>query len=362
MGHQKLIGKDLLVAVVARHGEYERNVYLPAGTWINYHTNEWLQSTGQAIKHVPVYRDGIFRLPVFARAGAILPQMSVDESTKDAFGHRSSGSAHNELIVKVYPGPDETRFTLYEDDGQSLTYRSNGRPLYHHRTTEISQQQIDATSVTVTLDKVGDVNGNEPFPGAINVRSNVVKLVVDNGEATAVRLNGLGLEHHNSENAFHAASSGWFNAGHNLILAKSEPLNVYETRKTFSFELGPVSPTTSVNFVCDKGFTEPGESVYVVGSLSNLGDWDTGKAAKLDANIYYEYIDGLNPPPNHNGPGPSAPVWSGVIAGLAPNTNFEWKCIRRREDGTGEVHWEPGANNTYRTPASDYAGRSYGSF
>jgi alpha-glucosidase len=100
----------------------------------------------------------------------------------------------------------------------------------------------------------------------------------------------------------------------------------------------------------------------VIGNIPNLGDWDTSKAIKLGANIYYDYINGVNPPPNHNGPGPSAPVWSGVIAGLAPNIHFEWKCLRRREDGTGEVQWEPGANNTHRTLASGYAGRSYGSF
>jgi alpha-glucosidase (family GH31 glycosyl hydrolase) len=77
MGHEKLIGKDLLVAVVARHGEYERDVYLPAGKWVNYHSNEWHTSRGEVLRDVPVYRDGILRLPAFARAGAILPQMPV---------------------------------------------------------------------------------------------------------------------------------------------------------------------------------------------------------------------------------------------------------------------------------------------
>ena len=31
IGHEKLIGRDLLVGIVARHGEYARDVYLPAG-------------------------------------------------------------------------------------------------------------------------------------------------------------------------------------------------------------------------------------------------------------------------------------------------------------------------------------------
>ena len=106
MGHEKLIGKDLLVGIVSSYGEYERDVYLPAGKWINYHTNEWTISTGQSFKNIPVYRNGIFRLPVFARAGAIIPQMFVDENTKDAFGKRKNNApAHNELIVKCLCRP-----------------------------------------------------------------------------------------------------------------------------------------------------------------------------------------------------------------------------------------------------------------
>ncbi|RPI92382.1 MAG: hypothetical protein EHM39_13660, partial [Chloroflexi bacterium] len=65
-------------------------------------------------------------------------------------------------------------------------------------------------------------------------------------------------------------------------------------------------------------------------------------------------------PLGHNGPGPSAPVWTGVISGLPSNTTFEWKCIRKREDATGEVHFEPGLNNSHSTTPSGYAGRSYG--
>jgi hypothetical protein len=154
--------------------------------------------------------------------------------------------------------------------------------------------------------------------------------------------------------------SGWFNAGANVILAKSAPLDVYDSVKTFSFELRAVRPTTSVNFVCDHGLTTPGESIYVAGSIAALGGWDPARAVKLDPNIYYDYI--VSPPPNHNGPGPSAPVWSGVVAALPSDTSFEWKCLRRREDTTGEVRWEPGPNNTHRTRAAGYSGRGYGSF
>lgn len=358
MGHEKLIGKDLLVGVVARHGEYERDVYLPAGKWVNYHSHEWIISDGQAIEDVPVYRNGILRLPAFARAGAILPQLYVDENTKDVFGHRKNGATgREELIVKVYADTTPSSFILYEDDGKTLRYDNDGRPFYAHRTTEITQRQSGNT-VVVTIHPGVDVN--PPFSGAPVERPNVVKLVVEAAKAAAVRLNDQPLVEHSSESAFQTADSGWLDAGGNLILAKSAAMNVYGTTKTFSFDLEPIHPSTSVNFVCDQGFTTPGESIYVIGSTAELGNWDPDRAIKLDPDIYYEYI--WNPPQAHNGPGPSAPVWTGVVVGIPPNTTLEWKCIRKREDGTGQVAWEPGDNNVFTTSTSGYAGRSYGSF
>jgi alpha-glucosidase (family GH31 glycosyl hydrolase) len=361
MGHERLVGRDLLVGVVARHGEYERNVYLPAGRWANFHTGEWVASTGQSIENVPVYRDGILRLPAFARAGAILPMMAVDKDTKDAFGHRKAGAAQRtELIARVYADATRSEFTLYEDDGTTLRYDAAGRPSYHHRITRISQQQTSPTNVTVTIAAVANVNGAGPYPGAVTARKNLVELVVDALEATAVTINGSPLTKRASLGAFDAAASGWLNAGRNLVLAKTATMNV-ATTKTVIFTLRPAAATTSVNFVCDNAFSAPGQSIYVVGSTPQLGNWDPTKAIALSPSIYWEYI--YNPPPGGGGPGPSKPVWTGVVSGLPPNSQFEWKCIRRNEDGTGSVFWQSGANTAFSAPvASGYAGRAYGTF
>jgi alpha-glucosidase (family GH31 glycosyl hydrolase) len=360
IGSEKLIGRDMLVAAVAKPGEYARDVYLPKGTWVNYHTNEWLVSKGETIKDVPVYREGVFRLPVFVRAGTILPLMHVDAQTKDVFGHRKDSSVHDELLVKAISNPALSSFTLYEDDGETIRYDNKGRPLYDYRITKITQHGDDTTA-TVSIEPGTNVAGTA-VAGAVNRRANVVKLVVDDAEATDVKLNGTALPKYPDEPAFNAAASGWFNAGHHLIVAKSEPVDV-DIAKMFQFALHPITPrTTSVHFVCDNGVTTPGESVYVVGSLPQLGGpaWDTSRAVKLDPNIYYEYI--WNPPPSHNGPGPSAPVWTGVVHGLPANTSFEWKCLAKRDDGAGTPRWESGNNNIFSTSASGYAGQAYGSF
>jgi alpha-glucosidase len=287
--------------------------------------------------------------------------MAVDAETEDVFGHRKDGTLRDELIVRVYADPTASAFTLYEDDGTTLQYTAGGRPSYHDRTTEISQQQTGATSATVTIAAAVDAGGSGPYPGAVASRPNVVELVVDDAEATAVSLNNVALVQHAGRAAFDAATSGWVNAGRNLILAKSAARPVGET-KTFVFTLQPITARTSVNFVCDKGFTQPGQSVFVVGSLPELGGWDTAKAVKLDPSIYWEYI--YNPPPGGDtAPGPNAPVWTGVVSGLPSAPSFQWKCIRRNEDGSGTVDWQPDPNNAFgATVSSGYAGQAYGSF
>lgn len=226
-GHEKLLGRDLLVAAVARHGETKRDVYLPAGTWINYHTNEWFRSSGQWLRDVPVYLQGRFKLPLFARAGAIIPQMYVDEKTMNILGQRSDGSRRDELIVRVYADQTPTSFTLYEDDGETIAYQQG-----EIRTTVISQQK-SGERVIVTIH-----GSSGSYAGAPSQRDNVIKLIVNNTQATRVSLNGQRLPQYTTPAALDAASNGWCQADRHLILAKSGPLAVTQA-KTFEVWLRP---------------------------------------------------------------------------------------------------------------------------
>jgi alpha-glucosidase len=358
VGHEKLVGRNLLVAVVARHGEYERDVYLPEGDWVNYHTLEW-HTGGQTVMDVPVYRKGLFRLPAFARAGAILPMMHVDEQTKDVFGHRRDGAPPaTDLLVKAVAGRFQTTFTLYEDDGTTLAYGGNGRPQYHHRRTDIDQLPSDQGGAAVIIRRATDEGGTGPFPGAVTSRSNLVQLVVRYQRATGVVLNGQPLPERESPDALRTADSGWCNAGENLILAKSEPMNIYQTVKSFHFSLEHIQATTSVNFVCFNGVTTPGTSIYVVGTLPQLGNNDPAQAVKLEPSVYYQYIvDGRG----HDGI-QAVPVWTGLVSGLPRNTEFHWRCVRKKEDGTGTPEFEPRPPHHFRTSGAGYSGRGFGSF
>ena len=184
------------------------------------------------------------------------------------------------------------------------------------------------------------------------VVGNVIELVVEEAKATGVSLNGTPLTQRSDRAAFDAAPSGWINADHGLVLAKSERLPV-ATAKEFTFSLIPDAGASSVYFACENGATHQGQSVFIAGSIPELGGWSPTKALKLEPNIYYQYIaDG------HRG----TPIWTRVVS-LPTNTEFEWKCLRLADDASGPADWQPGANNSFKTEGHPgYAGAARGRF
>jgi len=222
---EKMIGRDLLAAQVATYGLKERSVYLPAGDWYDYYTGTLYHGNGEQLGPFPLYKDGKFQLPLFARAGALIPQMYVDDQTMNILGQRSDGSVHDELIVRVYASPTATDFTLYEDDGATMAYRDGDV-----RTTLLSQGQTDqGVHVTIAASQGG-------YAGAPFDRANVVMLVMSGADKISqVSLNGDVLPQIQDQAAWENATSGWYLAGGNLIMAKSSRLPV-SSEKVFEFK------------------------------------------------------------------------------------------------------------------------------
>ena len=112
IGTEYLWGRDLLIAPVYAPGAETRDVYLPAGDWYDWWTNE-RHAGGRSITRSV----DLATMPIYARAGAIIPfdpvrqymDQPVDEPT----------------TIKVFAGADG-EFTLYEDDGLTLDYLERG--------------------------------------------------------------------------------------------------------------------------------------------------------------------------------------------------------------------------------------------
>jgi alpha-glucosidase len=208
-------------------------VYLPAGDWANYQSDERFASSGEWVGPVPLYVDNQLKLPLFARSGAIIPQMYVDEQTMNILGQRADGSQRDELIVRVYASPQRSEFTLYEDDGATIAYQKG-----KVRTTLISQQQVESrAAVTISA-------ASGTYQGALAQRDNLVRLVVNKLAAATVTLNGAPLPQLSGRAEFDHAASGWLNESENVIVAKSGRLNV-GVAKVFEFSLLPAEPSPS---------------------------------------------------------------------------------------------------------------------
>jgi alpha-glucosidase/alpha-D-xyloside xylohydrolase len=109
-----MFGPALLVAPVTDQGATNRLVYVPAGDWYNYWTNEKLRG-GQTVSVAAP----IDTIPLFVRAGSILP---LGSPVLDANQPQKIAS------VRVYPGADAD-FTLYSDDGKTYDYESGKNSL-----------------------------------------------------------------------------------------------------------------------------------------------------------------------------------------------------------------------------------------
>ena len=109
-GDEYLWGRDLLVAPVVEPGATARRLYLPAGRWYDFWTEEPVAGGREVNRPVD-----LATLPLYARAGAILPLGPVKQFTDDR--------VDAPLTLQVYPGADGD-FLLYEDDGHTFGYRT----------------------------------------------------------------------------------------------------------------------------------------------------------------------------------------------------------------------------------------------
>jgi alpha-glucosidase/alpha-D-xyloside xylohydrolase len=108
LGTQYLWGRDLLIAPIFRKGAEAREVYLPRGDWYDWWTNAKIAG-GQTVTR----QADLATMPIYVRAGAIIPLDPVRQHT---------GEATNEpTTLRIYRGADGD-FTLYEDDGASQEY------------------------------------------------------------------------------------------------------------------------------------------------------------------------------------------------------------------------------------------------
>jgi alpha-glucosidase len=110
--NQFLFGDSILVAPVIST-ELKTDVYLPKGGWYRLSTGK--KFSGEQVINVDA---PLTDLPVFIKAGAIIPMQGIIQSTNE----KGDGI----LELHIWNGPDVIEFVYYEDDGVSYDYQDGG--------------------------------------------------------------------------------------------------------------------------------------------------------------------------------------------------------------------------------------------
>jgi len=129
-GEEYMFGRSLLVAprVWPFVGTYEIN--LPNGDWYDFWTGA-RQAGGKIVMDPPLET-----LPVFVRAGSIIPEQPVIQNVDEV--------PNGPLELRVFPGPD-CGGDLYADDGNTLNYQS-GESVRLHLSCSSTARSIEVNT------------------------------------------------------------------------------------------------------------------------------------------------------------------------------------------------------------------------
>jgi len=109
-----LFGADLFVAPVVRETLDAQGVALPPGEWYDYWTSE-----KHAAKDSIVLHPGIDEVPLYVRAGAIVPMQPVIQNT----GEKPNGPLQLRAYLPSAVPAQNCAGSLYQDDGHTFAYQ-----------------------------------------------------------------------------------------------------------------------------------------------------------------------------------------------------------------------------------------------
>jgi len=158
IGDQYLFGPSLLINPVCEYKQTKRALYLPkCAGWYDLYSGKWFAGGQKIVADAPYER-----MPVFVKAGAIIP-----------FGPElqyTSEKPADTITLNVYAGADAS-FDLYEDEGTNYNYEKGVYSIIPIKYNEATK--------TVT---VGDRKGS--FNGMLQKRTFKINLIsANNGKA-----------------------------------------------------------------------------------------------------------------------------------------------------------------------------------
>lgn len=185
-----LAGDDFLVAPVCEDATTRDGIYLPEGTWVDY----WSGRVHQGPTAIDGYQAPLDTLPLFVRAGAVVPQFP--KGTLDWQQGKKSGR----LGLDIYP-QGYSSFVNYEDDGRSEAH-SSGESATQKFAVDAPEEGRGRVVV-----RLGEVDGS--YAGKPASREYGLSVHAD-AEPGSVELGGEELPQRGSKEEFDGAATGWF--------------------------------------------------------------------------------------------------------------------------------------------------------
>lgn len=138
LDQQYMFGRNLLVAPITAQGATSKSVYLPAGDWYDLWNGG--RASGAGTKTYVAATDTI---PVYARAGAILPlNLGVDYRLGSTVSN--DVDTYTNLVLRVYPS-GTTSYAYFEDQANQIRTITSTEAWSSHRVT-VSLPPLTTTS------------------------------------------------------------------------------------------------------------------------------------------------------------------------------------------------------------------------
>ncbi|WP_082369493.1 NPCBM/NEW2 domain-containing protein [Arthrobacter sp. ERGS1:01] len=187
---QFMLGSNYLMAPVSTSTDVRNGIVLPAGSqWVDYWTGTVYQG-GQVLNG---YHAPLETLPMFVRAGAVVPQGEIARNA-------SLVPENSPITVDVYPSGSSS-FTMKEDDKVTRDYR-NGKS---------SAQVFNVTAPAKNGGDVAVTIGKRDGDYAGKAATRPYKLAVHSGSLpSAVTVGSTTLAKVADAKAFAAATTGWY--------------------------------------------------------------------------------------------------------------------------------------------------------
>jgi len=178
------LGPWLLVAPVMTD-RFTRDITLPSGEWIEIQGGK-THHGGQTLRH---YKAPLDTIPVFVRAGAIIPIGPVMQYTGE--------KPLDPMTLDIFPKGNSS-FTIYEDDGESLACEKGACA-----TTTVESVATISNTVVIIHARDNHGGGFKPVP-----RDYLLQIHVRNETANSVHRNGIPLAKLPDKDVM-AGATGW---------------------------------------------------------------------------------------------------------------------------------------------------------